>query len=105
MAGLWRKSGIKGGKYLVQRRDGTVPDWQWFVLGSRDPAATVAIRAYADECERIGKDPLYVAGLREMASDFEKDLISMGEGDSDAPPHRKDDPETVAKMINANRGA
>lgn len=40
MAGLFsNQPATKEGKYLVQRRDGTVPDWPWFVLGARDPIA------------------------------------------------------------------
>lgn len=97
MPGLWRKSGI-GPKYLVTRRDGTVPPWSWFVLGSRDPAAPVALRAYADECERLGEDPQYVSDVRELATEFESELAALGKGDASAPPHRKDDPETIAKM-------
>ena len=33
-------------KYLVVRRDGTVPRWPWFVLGGRDQAARDAMRFY-----------------------------------------------------------
>lgn len=96
--GLWRKHGIAGGKYLVQRRDGTVPDWPYFVLGARDPAAPAALRAYADEAERRGYDARYVADVREMANEFERYRLSEGSGDPDAKPHRKDDPATVARM-------
>lgn len=36
MAGTFAKGQkIVGGKYLVQRRDGTVPPWPWFVLGAQ----------------------------------------------------------------------
>lgn len=102
MSGLWRKSGIAGGKYLVTRRDGSTPDWQWFVLGSRDPAAPAALYAYADAAEKNLMDPKYVQDIRKLAWEFEQD---MHDGDPDAPPHRKDDPETVAKMIAANGSA
>lgn len=34
MARLWRNNeGTREGKYLVQRRDGTVPEWPYFVMG------------------------------------------------------------------------
>lgn len=95
--GLWRKQGL-GGKYLVQRRDGTVPEWPGFVLGAKDPAAPVALRAYADEAERRGFDPRYVADMRELADDFEAYRAEHGQGDPDAPPHRKDNPEIVARI-------
>lgn len=99
MSGLWRKSGVPGGKYLVMRRDGTIPEWQWFVIGSRDPAAPAALRAYAKEAERLGMDAQYVADVRELADEFEEELSLMPSGDPDAPPHRNDDPETVKKMV------
>ncbi len=105
MPGLWRKSGIKGGKYLVTRRDGSVPDWQWFVMASRDPAAPAGLRAYADEAEKLGMDPLYVADVRALAGEFEASRRALGAGDPDAPPHRKDDPATVARMLSSNGGS
>ena len=39
-----------------------------------------------------------MASLRERAKDFEADLEREGEGDADAAPHRKDDPEVIALM-------
>lgn len=104
MAGLWRYSGnvAKEGKYLVQRRDGTIPEWAWFVMGQRDPAAPTGLRAYADKCEELKFDPQYVADVRKMADEWEASLPVMGVGDPDAPPHRTDDPGTVAKMANGN---
>ena len=96
--GLWRKNGIKGGKYLVQRRDGTVPEWPYFVLGARDPAAPAALKAYADAAEAEGMDPKYVADVRKLASDFSDYRADEGAGDPDGRPHRKDDPEVVKRM-------
>lgn len=32
-----------GKKFLVLRRDGTIPDWPWFVLGGEDPMAPGAL--------------------------------------------------------------
>lgn len=103
MAGLWRKNGI-GPKYLVTRRDGTTPDWSWFVLGARDKNAPAGLRGYADECERNGEDPQYVADVRAMADEWEQYRKDHGDGDPTAPPHRKDDPATIAKM-NGTGGA
>lgn len=109
MAGLWRYRGIvkdsKNGKYLVLRRDGTIPEWPYFVLGAKDPAAPVAIRAYADACERLDMDPQYVADLRRMADEF-TEFRRNGpgkKGDPDAPPHRKDDEMVVKAMDGGER--
>lgn len=99
MAGLWRNvDATKEGKYLVMRRDGTVPEWPNFVIGAADPAATAALFAYADESERLGYDPVYVADVRALALEFGEYYLSNEVGDPDAPPHRKDDPATIAKM-------
>ncbi len=105
MPGLFSKAqGLKGGKYLVKRRDGTIPPWPFFVLGARDPAAPVAIRAYADECDRLGMDPAYINDLRRLAHEFEAYLNASGAGDPDGLRHRTDDPATVAEM-EKSRGA
>lgn len=99
MAGLHRNTeGTREGKYLVKRRDGTIPEWPWFVLGAKDPAAPVALRAYAAECERLGKDPKYVNDLYALAAEWETYCREHGEGDPDAPRHRTDDPATIAEM-------
>jgi hypothetical protein len=104
MAGLHRNTeGSREGKYLVQRRDGTIPQWPWFVLGAADEDAADTLRDYANRVEKRGLDPKYVADLRAMADDWEKRL-KAGEwkkGDPDAPRHRKDDPEIIAKMRTA----
>lgn len=105
MAGLWKNNPeTPGGKYLVKRRDGTVPEWPYFVIGAADPVAPTALRAYADEAERLGLDPAYVADVRALAAEFEAYRAERGPGDPDAPRHRTDDPETVALMKMA-RGA
>ena len=44
---IWDKTEeFKEGKFLVVRRDGSVPHWPHFVLGARDPGAPTALRAY-----------------------------------------------------------
>lgn len=97
MSGLWRnRPETPEGKYLVKRRDGTVPEWPWFVLGARDPAAVAALRAYADRAEQMGMDPEYVADVRTMADEWVD--YRAGHGDPDAPPYRADDPATIAEM-------
>jgi hypothetical protein len=86
---IWRKI-MRGCKFLVVRRDGTVPVWEWFVLGSRDPAASAALRAYAAEGRRLGFDEEYCASIDELASDFEREREARGSGNPDAGPHRTD---------------
>ena len=104
MAGLWRNGDVAPeGKYLVLRRDGTVPEWPWFVISAADPAAPAALRAYADECERLCMDPQYVADVRALADQFETWRLANTTGDPDAPPHRTDDPEVVARMAARGR--
>jgi hypothetical protein len=99
MPGLWKnQEGTREGKYLVKRRDGTVPAWPWFVLGASDPSAVAALVAYADSCERLQRDPEYVADVRALAREFDEWRAANQEGDPDAPRHRTDDPETVAQM-------
>lgn len=85
-------------KYIVTRRDGTVPNWPWFVLGGRDPRAADTVRDYADRCERDGLDPEYVAVCRRRADLMESHLAVHGAGDPGAPLHREDDPTTIAKL-------
>jgi hypothetical protein len=107
MAGLFRNNPeTSEGKYLVKRRDGTIPEWMWFVLGSADPNAPAGLRGYADEAEKNGFDPRYVADVRAMADEWERELASgsVPVGDPDAPRHRIDDPATVAEMAKG-RGA
>lgn len=102
MSGLWiNDPATREGKYLVKRRDGTVPKWPWFVVGGCDPAAPAALRAYADEAERLCMDSAYVADVRGLAVRFEEWREENGTGDPDAPRHREDDPATVAEMAKA----
>jgi hypothetical protein len=99
MAGLWRNAPeTPEGKYLVKRRDGTVPEWPYFVIGARDPAAPAALRAYANRAGNLGMDPLYTAHIWALADEFERYFAEHGAGDPDAPRHRVDDPATVAEM-------
>jgi hypothetical protein len=102
MARLWKHTdGTREGKYLVQRRDGTVPEWPYFVIAAADPAAPDALRAYADAAERHHMDPQYVADIRALATEFfmwRQWRPENRAGDPDAPKHRTDDPAIVAKM-------
>jgi hypothetical protein len=85
-------------KFLVVRRDGTVPDWPYLVIGARDPAAPAALRAYADEAEKLGYDAGWIADIRGLAGDFERYRAEHGDGDPDAPAHRTDDPAVVSRI-------
>ena len=96
---LWRRdSDTSEGKYLVKRRDGSIPEWPNFVLGAKDPAAPAALRAYADAAEAHGMNPAFVADVRELAVEFETYRAEHGNGDPDRGRHRRDDPATVADM-------
>src|SRR5215467_4596370 len=83
-------------KFLVIRRDGSVPEWPYLVMGARDPAVPPALRAYADAAH--GMDEEYLSDIRALADSFEQYRMIHGPGDPDAPPHRPDDPEVV-RMI------
>lgn len=93
MAGLQVYDPARGpfGKYLVVRRDGTVPRWPWFVLAAADPNAPFALRAYANRCEVAGCDPAYVADVRWRADEFEHWQALNGPGEPDGPAWRTTD--------------
>lgn len=96
---LWKNDPATAeGKYLVQRRDGTVPKWPHFVMAASDPAVPVALLAYADEAERRGYDPQMVEDVRALAEEFWAWRSANGDGDPDAPRHREDDPAIIELM-------
>lgn len=99
---LWRNTEVAPeGKYLVLRRDGTVPDWQWFVLGQRDIAAVAGLRGYADKAEELGYCSEYVADIRMLADEWEQALNSGYDTPScpdSSKPYRTDDPAIIEKM-------
>lgn len=99
ITGLWRKNAdTPEGKYLVKRRDGTIPVWPSFVLGAKDEAAPAALLAYADAAERLNYNAKYVEDVRVLAHEFEVYRAVHGVGDPDRGKHRKDDPQTIAEM-------
>jgi hypothetical protein len=105
MAGLFRNdSKTSEGKYLVKRRDGTIPNWPWFVIGAKDPAAHAALTAYADRCHELGMDYQYVMDLHRLASEFESYCMNHGAGQPDAGPDRVDDPATIAEWTGEQTG-
>lgn len=89
---------VKEGKFLVVRRDGTVPHWPAFVLGARDPHAEQAIRHYAYSVLESGGDKEYAASLHELADDFRAYRAAHGDGDPWAPPHRHDNTQVIHAM-------
>lgn len=98
MAKIWVKgTEAPEGKYLVVRRDGTIPEWGHFVLSYTDPATPVALNAYAHACEMLDMDPEYVASLRELAQEL-SELPRDPKSDPDSGPHRKDLPAVVRLM-------
>lgn len=96
---VWAKTKeFSEGKYLVVRRDGTIPPWPHFVIGADDPNAPAALRAYATQAFDNGLDPEYTASIREMASEWENRDKTHSKADPDAPPHRKDNPAIIELM-------
>lgn len=89
--GLWLLREGKQ-KYLVLRRDGTVPEWPYFVLGAGDPAVPEGLLAYAASCERMGYHADYVADVRQFAMHMITWREAHRQGDPDAKRHRKDHP-------------
>lgn len=86
------------GKYLVKRRDGTVPEWPHFVLGARDPMTPWALRAYAIFAFLFGYGWAWPRSVWRLAADMRRYRRDHGDGDPNMGPHRKDDPATVAEM-------
>ena len=101
--GLWRKDPeTPEGKYLVKRRDGSIPEWPNFVIGAKDPAAPAALRAYAQEAARLGMNNKYVKDVFDLAVEFENYRNTFGEGDPDRGKHRDDDPAILVEMRRGN---
>lgn len=99
---IWAKTEeFSEGKYLVVRRDGTVPEWPHFVLGGFDPCASAALIRYAEVASEMGYDAEYVRSIQELARDFQE----LAETDRarkianpTAGPHRADCAPIVALM-------
>lgn len=103
LSGLWRyNTEAPEGKYLVLRRDGSIPEWPNWVIGAKDPCAPAALLAYADKAQEIGLNTDYVRDVRRLAAEFERYRIEHGEGDPDRGKHRVDDPQIVALMRKGN---
>lgn len=87
------------GKYLVKRRDGSIPEWPHFTLAAADPAAPAALRAYADAALHRGLivTELYMR-IMQLANEFEIWREGHWTGDPGKGKHRVDDPATIAEM-------
>jgi hypothetical protein len=58
MSGIWRfNSKTPEGKYLVTRRDGTVPEWPNMVFGAKDPAAPARSERMPTKARRLVMTP------------------------------------------------
>lgn len=97
---IWAKTAkFYEGKFLVIRRDGSVPAWPHFVLGARDPDAPAALVAYVSaRAARTGVLDDYGRSILELAEDFQKYRAAEGDGDPEAGPHRVDDPNVIDVM-------
>ena len=104
MGGLW-KYRLGKEKFLVVRRDGSVPLWGWFVLGAADPAAPAGLRAYADSAWKLGYDQEYVDDIRALAEAFDSELRMREKkgliGNPTDSPHRLDTSWVVDMLKNS----
>lgn len=98
MARLWRNDfATPEGKYpIVLRRDGKPVETPYLVMLMKDPCFDAAMAAYADEAERRGFDPEYVADIRDLVARAPELRAQTTPGDPDAPPHRTEDPVLLA---------
>lgn len=96
--GLWKNNpATPEGKYpILLRRDGSAVEHPYFAILARDPCATVALQAYADEAERRGLPADFVSDVRRLANEYRDYRIDCGDGDPGAPRHRRDDPAILA---------
>jgi hypothetical protein len=88
----------KEGKFLVLRRDGTVPAWPYFVLGGKDESSHAALMGYAQYEIRQGR---YQSGIEvmELAGQFlSYSLVHREEPDV----KRVDDPAVIAIFRGGN---
>jgi len=95
--GLWRF--LQGAsKYLVIRRDGTVPQWPYLLLGARDPAGADTLRYYARRCRELGTGEQYALDIERLALEFERYR-------EDAGPSRPgdDEPRAASRAAHAAR--
>jgi hypothetical protein len=85
-------------KFLVIRRDGTVPEWPWFVLGGRSPWSLEAAKAYLGAAERGGADEAHLEAIRGIVAAMEAHPKG---GDHEFGP---DDPSILQVMRDCKGG-
>jgi hypothetical protein len=88
----------KEGKYLVLRRDDTVPEWPWFVLGARDPMASWALWFYSWVGIFYERNWAYLRGCNRKSWEFYRYRQTAGKGDPGKGRHRKDNPAVILRM-------
>jgi hypothetical protein len=102
MSGLWcNREDTPEGKYLVLRRDGSVPEWPWFVLGADDPAAPAALHSYANEAQHAGMDPQYIEDIHVLAEEWAARQRQTGVVTAPylpPPLDMEEDPDVIEKM-------
>lgn len=98
---------VREGKYLVVRRDGSIPHWPHFVVAGIDPCAAAALRAYANEAKRIDLNTDFWQSIFILADQYEQlamrarsDTAVLGTkgSDPDKGPHRIDNPAVIEMM-------
>lgn len=96
---IWSKTkDYSEGKFLVVRRDGSIPHWPHFVLGARDPASIAALLAYAQAARDYEYDEEYCKSVEELADTFKDYRETHGTGNPPAGPHRRDNQKVISAM-------
>lgn len=57
-----------------------------FLLRGQDPSSEIAVRAWADDCERLGGDPDLVRAVRDWATAMGEYARSGSKRVADVPP-------------------
>ena len=85
-------------KFLVLRRDGSVPEWPWLVMGAADPAVPGALHQYAMIARLHGMDSEYCSQIHTLAARMVQWREDNWTGDPDGEPHRVDKLEIVSRI-------
>lgn len=76
---------MRNEKYLVIRKDGSIPRWPYFVLSANDPASQAALEAYIAEARKLEYGSRYLRELESIADIF---ATFDAEGKPDEPDQR-----------------
>src|SRR5713101_3620180 len=103
---VWAKTDgdVREGKYLVVRRDGTIPRWPHFVIGGDDYAGPAGLRGYATEAGRLGYDPEYCDSIMELADDFTRRAVDAASLASQLGTKGAEPPGDVARAFDTTAG-